>query len=206
MEFATRNPLDSSFWDERFDKGFTPWNRGAVPENLKAYVLAGVEKLDARVPVCLIPGCGHAYELDFLVRSSWQATAIDFSAAAVATAQALFPAHAAAILQADFFQYQTTATLDCIYERAFFCALPPERRAAVVQRWAELLKPGAVVFGFFFIDEAAGERPKGPPFRISSAQLKALMDQQFERIEDAAVSDSLAVFEGKERWQIWRRR
>ena len=206
MEFATRNPLDSAFWDERFDKGFTPWNRGAVPRNLLHYVNLNPVQGDHSGTVCLIPGCGHAYELDFLKKSGWQVTAIDFSPAAVATAQALFPAHAASILQADFFEYQPTSQLECIYERAFFCALPPERRAAVVQRWAELLKSGGVVFGFFFIDEEAGDQPKGPPFRISSTQLTTLMEAQFERIEDAEVRDSLAVFEGKERWQVWRRR
>jgi len=26
------------------------------------------------------------------------------------------------------------------------------------------------------------------------------------RIEDAPVGDSIPVFEGKERWQVWRRR
>jgi hypothetical protein len=28
----------------------------------------------------------------------------------------------------------------------------------------------------------------------------------FKRIEDAAVDDSISVFSGRERWQIWRRR
>lgn len=206
MEFATRNPLDAEFWDERFGKGFTPWNRGAVPQNLQHYVQTLTASLQAPSPVCLIPGCGHAYELDFLIKSGWQVSAIDFSSAAVATAQALFPNHINAIVQADFFDYRPASGLNCIYERAFFCALPAERRASVVRRWAELLPRDGLIFGFFFVDEDASERPKGPPFRISSAQLSALMEEQFERIEDAEVSDSLAVFEGKERWQIWRRR
>ena len=206
MEFKSRNPLESAFWDERFDKGFTPWNRGAVPQNLLDYVEQYSADHDGDGQVCLIPGCGHAYELDFLISSAWQVTAIDFSPAAVAAAQTLFPSHAAAIVRADFFEYRPEVDFACIYERAFFCALPPERRAAVVQRWAQLLKSGGLVFGFFFIDEDAGDRPKGPPFRISSAQLSTLMERDFERVEDAEVCDSLAVFEGKERWQIWRRK
>ena len=205
MDFATRNPLDSAFWDERFDKGFTPWNRGAVPQNLQRYVDTMRRQADGNRPVCLIPGCGHAYELDFLMNSGWQVTAIDFSPSAVATAQALFPRHAAAILQADFFEYQPTSHLECIYERAFFCALPPAMRKDVVAQWAALLPSGGQLIGFFLLDDTEGASKKGPPFRTHPQEFATLMQPYFTCLEDADVNDSLAVFEGKERWQVWQR-
>jgi hypothetical protein len=31
------------------------------------------------------------------------------------------------------------------------------------------------------------------------------MVPRFERLDDQAVNDSLPVFVGKERWQVWRR-
>jgi hypothetical protein len=48
-----------------------------------------------------------------------------------------------------FFEYQPAAALDLIYERAFFCALPPVRRQDIVRRWIELLPPGALLAGYF---------------------------------------------------------
>ncbi|MFL6657090.1 MAG: SAM-dependent methyltransferase, partial [Massilia sp.] len=69
-------------------------------------------------------------------------------------------------------------------------------------RWAELLAPGALLAGYFFFDESL----KGPPFGTNAAQLNGLLAEYFVCIEDAEVKDSIAVFEGKERWQIWRRR
>jgi len=69
-------------------------------------------------------------------------------------------------------------------------------------RVAELLPPGGQLAGFFFICDQA----KGPPFGISPAQLDELLAPNFARIEDAAVDDSIPVFSGRERWQVWRRR
>jgi hypothetical protein len=67
---------------------------------------------------------------------------------------------------------------------------------------ATLVPPGGALAGFFYFD--AGER--GPPFPLhAQAELDALLGDAFERIEDAAVEDSIPVFAGKERWQVWRR-
>jgi len=33
-----------------------------------------------------------------------------------------------------------------------------------------------------------------------------LLESAFDRIEDAAVADSMPVFAGRERWQVWHRR
>jgi thiopurine S-methyltransferase len=56
--------------------------------------------------------------------------------------------------------------------------------------------------GHFFICDQL----KGPPFGILPEQLDELLQANFERIEDAAVVDSLPTFAERERWQVWRRR
>ena len=62
--------------------------------------------------------------------------------------------------------------------------------------------PGGLVAGYFFFD--AGER--GPPFPLHSGrELAQLLESAFTRIEDAPVDDSIPVFQGKERWQVWQR-
>jgi hypothetical protein len=195
-EFDSRDPLSPSFWDERFERGFTPWDRGGVPQALRAFVAR-------RAPLrTLIPGCGAAYELAFLSESGWDATAIDFSPAAVATARAAVGQWGGRIEQADFFAWQPPQPLELIYERAFLCALPRAMWPQVAARWAELLAPGALLAGFFFFDDAL----KGPPFGISAARLDELLAPYFVCIEDAAVADSIPVFEGKERWKVWQRK
>jgi hypothetical protein len=202
-DFASRDPRSPAFWDERFERGFTPWDRGGVPQALRQFV-AGA----ARPRTTLIPGCGAAYELAFLLQAQWDATAIDFSPAAVASAKAVVASAQVAggpwvdrVIEADFFNWQPARPLDLIYERAFLCALPRALWPQAAARWAELLAPGAVLAGFFFFDDAA----KGPPFGISRVALDALLTPHFRCIEDAAVADSIPVFAGKERWMVWQR-
>lgn len=196
-EFSSRDPLASAFWDERFERGFTPWDRGAAPDALRQFAARATRPLRT-----LIPGCGAAYELAFLSELGWDASAIDFSPAAVARAKAAVGQWGERVLQADFFSYQPPRPLELIYERAFLCAMPPAMWPQVAARWAELLAPGALLAGYFFFDNS----PKGPPFGTDPARLAALLTHSFACIEDEEVLDSIAVFAGKERWQTWRRR
>lgn len=194
-DFSSRDPLQPAFWDERFEQQFTPWDRGGVPEALRTFV---AQHGPMRT---LIPGCGAAWELAFLCESGWAATAIDFAPAAVARAKLAVGRWHTRVEQADFFAWQPSEPLQLIYERAFLCALPRNMWPQVAGRWAQLLAPGTLLAGFFFFDDAA----KGPPFGISEARLLELMAPYFECIQDAPVADSIPVFEGKERWKIWRR-
>jgi SAM-dependent methyltransferase len=196
-EFSSRDPLAPAFWDERFERQFTPWDRGGASAELRAFVAQAPAPLSV-----LLPGCGSAYELALMLEAGWDATAIDFSPVAVARAKSLAGQWADRILQADFFDYTPPRQLDLVYEQAFLCALPRARWPAVAQRWASLLPPGGLLAGYFFFDGV----PKGPPFGIARAQLDALLAPHFDCIADEAVSDSVPVFAGKERWMIWRRR
>jgi SAM-dependent methyltransferase len=196
-DFSSRDPLAPAFWDERFDKQFTPWDRGGAPAELRAFVAQVNKPMSA-----LAPGCGSGYELALMLEAGWDATAIDFSAAAVARAKSLAGQWAGHIVQADFFDYVPPRPLDLVYEQAFLCALPRARWPDVARRWAALLPPGGLLAGYFFF----GDAPKGPPFGIARAQLDALLTPHFDCVVDQAVPDSIPVFAGKERWLVWRRR
>jgi SAM-dependent methyltransferase len=195
--FSSRDPLSPQFWDERFERAFTPWERGGVSMALRRFVA------DAGRPlVALAPGCGTARELALMCEAGWDATAIDFSPEAVARARALAGPWADRIVQADFFTYAPARPLDLVYEQAFLCALPRTRRPDVARRWADLLGQGGLLAGYFYFDDAE----KGPPFGIARAELDALLTPAFDCIVDEAVEDSIPVFAGKERWMVWRRR
>ncbi|RFU47018.1 methyltransferase domain-containing protein [Paraburkholderia sp. DHOC27] len=196
VEFVARDPNSPAFWDERFERGFTPWDQAGVPAAFKTFA--------ARHPqlAVLIPGCGNAWEALWLAREGRQVQAIDFSPAAVANARAQLGAYAQVVEQADFFAWQPPQPPGWIYERAFLCALPLARRNDYAQRMAELLPAGALLAGFYFL----GKTSKGPPFGIERAELDALLSPSFELLEDEPVSDSIEVFQGRERWLTWRRR
>ena len=200
QKISSKDPMQPGFWDQRFEAQFTPWDKGGVPQALRDFVAKAAQPL-----VTLIPGCGIGYEAAFLAQSGWDVTAIDFSPAAVASAKAAIGEWGQHVIQADFFQYQPARTLGLIYERAFLCALPAAMRPEIVQRWAALLPAGALLAGFFYTDNSPERSLKGPPFSMSSDELQTLISPYFELLEDSAVVDSIPVFIGKERWQVWRR-
>lgn len=195
-EFDTRDSTVPDFWNERFGKSFTPWDRAGVPQDLQRFVS---ERANATV---LIPGCGAGHEVALFAEAGWDVTAIDFSPAAVAAAKQNLGPLARHVVEADFFKFEPASRPQVVYERAFLCALPPAMNEAIVARWMALLPPGGLLAGFFFF----GEPDKGPPFPIVPTRLEGLLNPGFERIEDRAVGDSIDVFDGHERWQVWRRR
>jgi hypothetical protein len=195
-DFASRDPNSPGFWDERFERGFTPWDQAGVPAAFQAFA---ARHPDAAV---LIPGCGSAWEALWLARQGRRVQAIDFSPAAVATARAQLGTHANVVDQADFFIWQPPFAPGWMYERAFLCALPKDRRTDYAQRMAALLPVGALLAGFFFL----GDTPKGPPFGIERVELDALLGPYFDLLEDEPVTDSIPVFAGRERWLTWQRR
>src|ERR1700761_8623617 len=145
-EFQTRDPNSPAFWDERFERRFTPWDQAGVQSAFQSF---GARYADASV---LIPGCGSAYEALWLAGQGNSVRAIDFSPAAVAAARGQLGAqHAHLVEQADFFTYEPPFTPAWIYERAFLCALPLARRTDYAHRMAELLPAGALLAGFYFL-------------------------------------------------------
>ncbi len=191
------DPAQPAFWDTRFRARFTPWDAGAVPAAVHEFLARAATPL--RV---LIPGCGSAYEARAFAAAGHDVLAIDFSQAALDAARAVLGPDAGVLRFADFFESELDGTFDLVYERAFLCALPRAHWRRWGNRVGELLRPGGRLAGFFFWSD--GER--GPPFGLQRGELEALLEPGFDRVEDAPVADSIAVFAGRERWQVWVRR
>lgn len=195
--FPRADPASADFWQMRYQAAFTPWDAGTVPEMLRQFI--GRERPAGRV---LVPGCGSGHDVRFLAESGLDVLGIDFSAAALEAARRVLGPHCLRVRHADFFGPGLEPAWALVYERAFLCALPRRLWKAWAARVARLLAPGALLAGFFYFDE--GER--GPPYPLhGQGELDALLAGAFERTADAEVPDSLAVFAGKERWQVWRR-
>jgi hypothetical protein len=195
---STDDPTTPAFWDIRFREKCTPWDAGATPRDLERFLTGETET--GRV---LIPGCGSAYEVRSFAEKGCDVVAIDFSQAAVDRAKQELPEWQQTVILGDFFSYDFGAKpFDLIYERAFLASLPPTMRAGYAARVAELLPPGAKLVGFFVY----GDREGGPPFLLKQGELQSLLGNVFEKIAESDVVDSVPVFAGRERWEIWQRR
>lgn len=186
------------FWENLYKEGKMPWDFGGVPSHVTkfAYGLEAPKKI-------LIPGCGSAWEAGFLAEEGFDVRAIDISEEAIKRASQVLGKNDKIILEVvDFFEL-TDNEFDFIYERAFLCSFNPTLREAYVKKMSELLKRDGSVFGYFFVDE---ERESGPPFPIEEKRLFELMDREFILKEDESTLDGLDVFDGKERWQVWRKK
>ncbi len=190
------DPAGPAFWDVRFRERFTPWDAGGVPAAVREFLA----REPARLRV-LIPGCGSAYEVRAFADAGHDVVAIDFSAAAIDAARRVLGELDRILVCGDFFEFDFGAPFDLVYERAFLCALPRTHWARWAVRVAEVLRPGGRLAGFFYWSDAPG----GPPFGLKAGELEALLAPACDRIEDAAVADSIEVFAGRERWQTWRR-
>lgn len=192
-----QRPEHPDFWCKRFSEGVTPWDAGRVPADFAAFVEERAAPL-----ATLIPGCGSAWEAAWLAARGWPVTALDFSPTAIARARDVPGTAAVDLVCADFFTYQPQHQAELIYERAFLCALPRKLWDDWARHVAALLPPGGLLAGYFFVCDQS----KGPPFGILEHQLNNLLVGNFARLEDAAVDDSIPVFSGRERWQVWQRR
>ena len=187
-------PVD---WEDRYRRGETRWEKGAPAPPLMEFL--------ARARICgdvLVPGCGTGHDVRFLAEAGLDVEGIDFSAAAIEAALPVLGPHAGRLRLADFFEGEP-GPFAFVYERAFLCALPRRRWGDWAARQAALVAPGGHLAGFFFF----GEGLRGPPFPLhGQAELDALLDPAFVRVQDLDVDDSIPVFAGRERWQAWRRR
>ena len=187
----------ADFWDTRFRGGVTPWDAAGVPPFLSKWM---ENKKPCRV---LIPGCGTGYEVRAFVERGHDVLAIDFSDAAVEAARRELGKLADRVRKADFFSFDA-GSFDLVYERAFLCALPRRMWPQWAVRVAELVRPGGALAGFFYFDD----NERGPPFGIAAQALKLLLQDHFTLESDVAIpsGESIPVFQGKERWQVWTRK
>jgi len=190
------DPAGPAFWEKRYREQIMPWDAGRVPDMARTYM--GTLAPHSRV---LIPGCGTAHDARAFAEAGHDVIAVDFSDAALEAARAVLGEWSDCLRLGDFFTMDLGAPIDVVYERAFLCALPRDAWPRYARRVAEVLRPGGALAGFFFWDESE----RGPPFGLKPGELESLLDPAFHRSVDAAVADSIPIFKGKERWQIWLR-
>lgn len=169
---------DAAFWQERFERGDTPWDRGGPSPQLLAWVDSG------RLAPCriIVPGCGSGWEVAELARRGFGVTGIDLAPAACDRARSLLKAHGlrARIEQADALDWRPDSTVDAVFEQTCLCAMHPSHWRRYEASLAEWTRPGGSLFAMI----AQRPRPgaieegliEGPPYHCDINAMRMLFD------------------------------
>src|ERR1700739_1532646 len=154
MDSPQNNKKD--FWDERYKSNQTGWDIKQVSPPLKDYI----DRLTDTKLHILIPGCGNAYEAEYLLNKGFNnVTLIDIAPTLINALKEKFAGKPIRILNEDFFEHK--GKYDLILEQTFFCAIDPSLRNRYVDTCFNLLKDRGKIAGLLF--NIVFEK-EGPPY------------------------------------------
>lgn len=182
--------LSSDYWNERYKSTNTGWDLGEVSPPIKEYV----DQLNDKSIRILIPGCGNAYEAEYLHRKGFtNVHVLDFASEPLVDLQRRvgdFPAEH--LHKDDFFAHE--GQYDLILEQTLFCAIDPSLRPNYVETVNRLLVSKGKLVGLLFNREFDG----GPPFGGKMEEYQALFVKEFDTIKMEPCYNSIAPRLGSE--------
>jgi SAM-dependent methyltransferase len=173
---------DRQFWQDHFERGRTPWDRGEASPQLRGWIASGeldAARLDGAIAV---PGCGTGHEVLALAGHGFDVVGIDYAEAACeATRKRLDQAGLADahVVRADVLEWRPAHPLAAVYEQTCLCALHPDHWVRYARALHDWLRPG----GRLFVLAMQALRPgaadgfvEGPPYHVDINALRALFD------------------------------
>ena len=181
---ACERPLDAQYWDAQWKSNTIGWDLGVPAPPLVAF-MDTIENKEAKI---LIPGCGNAYEAEYLVSKGFtNITLIDISETASAILNEKFlNQDAVRVLCEDFFELKDS--FDIIIEQTFFCALPPSMRQRYVWKMHSLLNDQGILAGLLFNRQF----DVSPPFGGSSEEYEKLFQTAFHIDQLSTANNSVS--------------
>ena len=195
------------FWENRYQTGDTPWEKGrahpVLPWLLKTY--RGIFRPGQQV---LVPGCGTGHDAALIteVTGPDTVTAMDLAPAALQRAQEAYPDAPVRWKEADFFQLAPEESYDLLWEHTCFCAIDPSKRGDYAAAAARAVRPKGYLLAVFFLnpDMPAGS---GPPFGVEREEIHQHFARDFELCWDLAPVDTYKPERiGRETVMLWRRK
>lgn len=167
------NGLDKKYWQTQWEKEKTGWDIGYSSPAIEEYIMQYTNK-ESRV---LIPGCGNAYEVEFLWNLGFRnITVLDIAPTAVEILKTKYKEmKGVSVICEDFFYHH--GNYDLIIEQTFFCALNPDLRTQYAEKMHELLNHNGRIIGVMFYKIFEKE---GPPFGGSIAEYQSIFSKYFE--------------------------
>lgn len=186
---------DKDFWDNRWQQGQTGWDLNGIAPAFKLYI-DGLTNKNKRI---LIPGCGNAYEAEYLLQQGFNHVAV-IDIAPTLTEQLsqklknYIDAGKLQVFCGDFFEH--TASYDLVLEQTFFCAINPNLRAQYAQHMHTILTAPGKLVGLMFNTHFDG----GPPFGGNTEEYIPYFKPYFSQINMEPCLHSITPRAGKEVW------
>ena len=166
--------LNENYWSTRYKNNDVAWDMGKVSPPLKEYF----DQLTDKSISILIPGCGSAYEAEYLLQQGFKnITLVDISPLPIDKLKrqlSAFLHKEINIICGNFFTL--TQTFDLIVEQTFFCAIDPSLRTDYTSKMHELLNVNGKLVGVLFNRTFDG----GPPFSGSRTEYNRLFKNKFQ--------------------------
>ncbi|MDN5199967.1 methyltransferase domain-containing protein [Fulvivirgaceae bacterium BMA10] len=147
--------LDKNYWSNRYMSNETQWDAGTITTPLKDYFDQLINK-ESRI---LIPGCGNAYEAEYLFYQGFKNVyLVDLSSTPLSNFSQRCPGFPKShLIHQDFFALDDQ--FDLIIEQTFFCSLLPKQRPDYARQVFNLLKENGKLVGVLFNDPLFDDRP-----------------------------------------------
>jgi SAM-dependent methyltransferase len=165
--------FNKDYWNDKYLHGTTGWDIGYVSTPLKEYF----DQLTNKELRILIPGCGNAYEAEYLVKLGFKNVfLIDWSDIALNNfKKKVHHIPNNHLFCEDFFEHK--GRYDLIVEQTFFSSIEPAQRANYAKKMHELLVPCGKLMGLLFDDPLNDDKP---PFGGNKAEYIKYFEPYFE--------------------------
>lgn len=183
------NLLSAEYWDRRYQEGSTPWNLGVPAPPLVSLLASPNSPTPGRIAVL---GCGTGYDAMLFAEHGFEVVGCDLSALAIETAKSAALERGLTtveFLERDIFALipEFSQSFDYVLEHTCFCAIDPTLRPKYIELVSTLLRPNGKLLGLFFTHN----RPGGPPFGITTKEIRELFAERFEFLSLEAATDSI---------------
>tara|TARA_B100000900_G_scaffold406169_1_gene416818 strand:+ start:2769 stop:3347 length:579 start_codon:yes stop_codon:yes gene_type:complete len=183
--------LNKDFWNNRYKNKEMGWDIGYASTPLKNYI----DQLEDKEIRILIPGCGNAYEAEYLhLKGFKNVFLLDIAPMALQQFSERVPEFPKKnIIQENFFVHQGSYKL--ILEQTFFCAINPEIRDKYVHKMHQLLIRKGKLVGLLFAEEFENDHP---PFGGTKEEYIKLFSPLFRIQKMELANNSIEARKGKE--------
>lgn len=193
-----KSKLNEAYWSKRYKNKETGWDVGSPSTPLKEYI----DQLENKNIKILIPGCGNAYEAQYLFENGFKNVfVIDLSPIPLQNLKERVPDFPDnQLLEGDFFELADQ--FDLILEQTMFCAIDPKLRLDYAKKTSELLNENGELAGVLFNREFEG----GPPFGGNLKEYLGYFSACFENVKIEQCHNSIKPRKGKEFFIICKKR